>query len=148
MSISFDDFNRDPYRAAAAMISGKAYGEVTTDERERAKEAMYRSLMGRFQIAAKNGDARDERLLLDQLAAVLRPAPGTTADVLEVIVRGRADRGKTTTAGLIKLALQEADYTDVKIADDTPPATDKDRWWNRFQKTRARAVRIKVETVK
>lgn len=144
--LTYDDFNRDPHRACAAMITGKAYNEVSTEERETAKEAVYRALMARFANAAKTGDARDERLLLDQLAALLRATGG--GDVLEIIVRGKTDRGKTTTANLIREALVEAEYTDVKVAEDTPPGTDKDRWWARFQKTRARPVRIRVETVK
>ena len=64
-------------------------------------------------------------------------------DGLTITIEGKHDRGKTTTARLIEEALKEAGYTYVRVVD-VPPIEDKDRWWDRFQKTRERLVVIKV----
>ena len=63
---------------------------------------------------------------------------------LTITIAGAPDTGKTTTAHLIAEALKEAGYTTVAVAD-IPPVSDKDRWWDRFQKTRIRPVYIEIK---
>jgi hypothetical protein len=67
-------------------------------------------------------------------------------DGLEIIIRGGHNQGKTTTANIIAEALREAEYQDVRVIDIPPlPPEQKSRWWERFQKARARSVTIRVE---
>ena len=68
-------------------------------------------------------------------------------DGLTIIVRGRRDHGRTTTARILEEALKEAGYTAVRVIDLPPSPDDKDRWWNRFQRTRERPINIVIETI-
>lgn len=147
MTISLDDYNRDPYGALWAKLTGQTMLHLDNGQRAVVIEAVERALQARFTRAAKAGDVRDERRILDELSKLL--AGAGLGDGLEIVIRGKKDRGKTTTARLIEKHLaEECDYSDVKVSEDTPPHTDKDAWWDRFARTRARPVRIRVETVK
>jgi molybdopterin-guanine dinucleotide biosynthesis protein len=65
-----------------------------------------------------------------------------------IVIRGPHDSGRTTLANLIKEFLEESAYKNVKVVDARPlPESEKDRWWDRFQRNRAhRPITIVVET--
>jgi dethiobiotin synthetase len=68
---------------------------------------------------------------------------------LTIIVRGSHDVGKTTTASLIKLSLEENGYKTVTLKDVPPLASGEkaDFFTERLPRTRQRPVNIRVELV-
>jgi hypothetical protein len=68
---------------------------------------------------------------------------------LTIIVRGPHDTGKTTTASLIKLSLEENGYKNITLKDIPPLASDgkADFFTERLPRTRQRPVTIRVELV-
>jgi len=68
-------------------------------------------------------------------------------DGLEIIIRGAANSGKSTTAKFVEMALQEEGYVDVRLEDLPPSTTDKRKWKDRRQDTLKRPVTIRVELV-
>lgn len=65
---------------------------------------------------------------------------------ISITVRGKHDVGKTTTASLLKMFLEENGYTNVTLKDIPPlPTEQKDAFWNRFCRNRERPVVIQVE---
>lgn len=66
---------------------------------------------------------------------------------LEIVVRGPHDSGKTTTASLIKMFLEENGYQHVQLKDLPPlPNDQKPDFMSRFSRNRElRPVTITVE---
>jgi uridine kinase len=69
--------------------------------------------------------------------------------MLEIVIRGSHDTGKTTVANLIKMMLEESGYKSVQVAD-TPPLPDakKPPFQERLNRNRQRPIKIRVELVK
>lgn len=65
---------------------------------------------------------------------------------LQVVVRGGHDSGKTTVANLIRMALEDAGFRDVRVIDVPPlPQEQKEDFLTRLNRNRGRPVRIRVE---
>ena len=67
-------------------------------------------------------------------------------DILEIIIRGPHDSGKTTVASLLRDALKELGFREVQLQDTPPlPPDKKDSFSIRLGRTLRRPVRIRVE---
>ena len=69
-----------------------------------------------------------------------------TLPPVTITIEGGHDSGKTTLANLIKMMLEENDYSHVTLVDVEPlPAEQKDRFSERFHRNRAlRPINIQV----
>jgi polynucleotide 5'-kinase involved in rRNA processing len=65
---------------------------------------------------------------------------------LRIVVRGCHDSGKTTVANLVRMALEEGGFRDVRVLDVPPlPPGQKDDFPARLARNLGRPVRIVVE---
>lgn len=68
---------------------------------------------------------------------------------LEIVIRGRADTGKTTVASLLREHLLDSGFTKVTFEDvPSPNPQDKSPFPERLARNMNRPIRIRVELVK
>lgn len=88
------------------------------------------------------------------------PAPGGRAQAplcakcivdigLEIIVRGRADSGKTTVASILREHLTDSGFSKITFEDvPSPNPLDKSPFPERLARNMNRPIRIRVELIK